>query len=187
MGGTVMRYILGCLIAAISVVGVAYAADVYIWVDKSGVKHYSDQPPSKAEKADLNGVVRKGDYHPAQINSMQAIETTFQTVDPESDTVSVETNTEQQEKRVVNEKDSSTENLKLNDRNEVSDELIRRRDRLDGYSKQERISDIKARKAQERADNRAIQEGTKTKDRTKPQTLNKKLKKYNQSKGAVGS
>ncbi|WP_299179055.1 DUF4124 domain-containing protein [uncultured Neptuniibacter sp.] len=183
-----MRYILGFLLVAISIVGSASAAGVYIWVDKGGVKHYSDQPPTKAEKADLNGLVRKGDYHPDQINSMQPIKSKASTsVDPEPGAVSVGAKVELKNERVAPEEDSSTVGQARHDRHETSDELIRRRDRLDGYSKQERISDIKARKAQERADKRAIQEGGKTKDRSKPQTLNKKLKKYNQSKGGVGS
>lgn len=156
------------------------ADQVYSWVDSDGVRHFSDKPPQGQERLSVKGDISSGQLKRDKFNTMQPY------VPPTPTKLSQPISADSEEKggassNMPSSKASGGEATGTNGGSDKTS-LQNRDQQLDGYSKAERIKEIKDAKAQAVADNKAIQDGTKTKSRSKPKTISQKLKSYNASK-----
>ncbi len=156
------------------------ADQVYSWVDSDGVRHFSDKPPQGEERLSVKGDISSGQLKRDKFNTMQPY------VPPTPAKLSQPISADSEEKggASTNAPSSDASGGEATGADGGSDKtsLQNRDQQLDGYSKAERIKEIKEAKAQAIADNKAIQDGTKTKSTSKPKTISQKLKSYNASK-----
>ncbi len=151
------------------------AADIYSWVDDQGVRHFSDKPPQGAEKGQVKGGVEPR-RSSVPINAMQP----YIPRPSRSNSAVVEEGVSASDSEGARESGqiSAATNQGKNDKSVLKDIEGQRA----GYNLQNRVDEIRAEEAREVAEKKAIQEGTKTKDFSKPDTLNEKLKAYNAHK-----
>jgi hypothetical protein len=156
------------------------ADQVYSWVDSDGVRHFSDKPPQGEERLSVKGDISSGQLKRDKFNTMQPY------IPPTPTKLSQPINADSEGKEGASSNASSSDTSggesKGKDGDSDKTSLQSRDQQLDGYSKAARIKEIKDAKAQAIADNKAIQDGTKTKSTSKPKTISQKLKSYNASK-----
>ncbi|WP_286238401.1 DUF4124 domain-containing protein [Neptuniibacter halophilus] len=153
-------------------------ADIYSWVDEQGVRHFSDKPPQGAARSAVRGEVQSKASR-APINAMQPFKPVIQ---PE--TASASETPADTAKGGDSSAESEPESRSAGTGSNNKSDLKRLSQQKSGYSVQKRVAEIKAEKAQAIADKKAIQQGSATKDFSKPDKLSKKLKNYNDAKGA---